>query len=296
MAQAFTVCDLLSPIFGEVEIVPIKTSGDRGDREVVGAFVKEIQEALLEDRIGVALHCLKDLPTEKVPGLTFAAHLEREDPADALLSRGSWRDLPVGAVVGTGSLRRSAQLAAVRPDLRFKPLVGNVDTRLRKLIDGEYEAIVLAVAGLKRLGLLDGWPESPYSEISVQILGLEEMLPAPGQAILVLECANSKQDLREKLLQLDHAATRHAAVAERAFLRAFGGGCSVPVAAMALASGSNVSLTGLVASPDGQRVLRGSLTSNDAESVGTRLAKQLIDKGALDLFAPASLTLGGTHS
>ena len=293
LAQAEMVSKLLQPLVGSVEIVPIKTSGDRGERDRLGAFVREIQEALLEDRVDIALHCLKDLPTEPVEGLTFAAHLEREDPSDTILSATPWRDLPEGAMIGTGSLRRSAQLASVRPDFRFKPLVGNVDTRLRKLIDGEYDAIVLAVAGLKRLGLAETWKSSPYATIQIQPLGPEIMLPAPGQAILVLECADSKQDLAQKLLQLDHASTRKAALAERAFLRAFGGGCSVPVAALASAGGDAVHLKGLVSSPDGQNVLRDEDKGPDAEELGAVLAKRMIVNGALDLFERIPINVGG---
>jgi len=293
MAQAVKMQATLAPFFESVEIVPIKTSGDKGDRDQLGAFVKEIQEALLNDRIDIALHCLKDLPTEQVPGLTLAAHLEREDPSDTILCRMPWKELPTGAVIGTGSLRRSAQLASIRPDLRFKPLVGNVDTRMRKLLEGEYNAIVLAIAGLKRLDLLSSWSSSPYDALQVQALGAEEMLPAPGQAILVLECLDSKQDLREKLLQFDHASTRQAAIAERSFLRAFGGGCSVPVAALASGSVGDVRLTGLVASPDGQTVMKETATGTDAAEVGDRLAKLMIDRGAMSLFERTPNLVGG---
>ena len=288
------VSGLLQPIFGPVEIVPIKTSGDRGDRDKLGAFVREIQESLLEDRIDIALHCLKDLPTEPVPGLVFAAHLEREDPSDTILSSTRWRELPHEAVIGTGSLRRSAQLASVRPDFKFKPLVGNVDTRMRKLMEGEYDAIVLAVAGLKRLGLTETWASSPYAQIRVQPLTSDEMLPAPGQAILVLECADSKQELQKNLLQFDHAATRRAATAERSFLRAFGGGCSVPVAALARSTGSNIALSGLVASPNGRQVMRRQASGHDGADVGSGLARQMIDEGALELFERSPLNVGGS--
>jgi hydroxymethylbilane synthase len=293
MAQAEMITSLLQPAFGTVEIVTIKTSGDLGERDRLGAFVREIQEALLEDRVDVGLHCLKDLPTEPVRGLSFGAYLEREDPQDATLSPRPWRELPSGAVIGTGSLRRSAQLAAIRPDFRFKPLVGNVDTRLRKLMEGEYEAIVLAVAGLKRLGLMDTWDSSPYAGIQIQGLSSEEMLPAAGQAILVLECADSRQDLREKLLQFDHAVTRRAAIAERAFLRTFGGGCSLPVAALAVIEGDRISLTGLVSSPNGQTVLREETSGEDAERLGTALSKRMITMGALDLFERVPMNAGG---
>lgn len=273
LAQAHNVSDLLTRMGHEVEIVTIKTSGDRGDRDRLGAFVREIQESLLRDQIDVALHCLKDLPTKAVPGLTLGAYLEREDPRDTLITRGpTLENLPCGAVVGTGSVRRTSQLAAVRPDLMFRPLMGNVDTRMRKLIAGEYDAIVLAIAGLKRLGVLDGWESSEYGALTVHPLDPAQMLPAPGQAVLVLETRDG-DPAAEAVRPLHHPATQAAADAERTFLAAFGGGCSVPVAALA----SEGELTGLVASPDGRTVLRAS--GND----GAALAQELGGKGAFDI-------------
>ena len=274
MAQAHALEASLVGQGHEVEIVTVRTSGDRGHREVLGAFVKEIQEALLRDEVDVALHCLKDLPTRPVPGLMLAAYLEREDPRDTLISRGPGLvDLPQGSVVGTGSLRRTSQLAAARPDLRFMPLMGNVDTRMRKLMAGEYDAIVLAIAGLKRLGVLDGWKASEYGSLTVHSLEPDAMLPAPGQAVLVLETRADDTSSAEAVRFLEHPATRADADAERLFLHAFGGGCSVPVAALA----SGGFLTGLVASPDGRTVLRG--TSDD----GAALARRLGEQGAFEI-------------
>lgn len=286
MAQAHAMEAALVQAGHEVEIVAIKTSGDRGDREVLGAFVKEIQLALLANEIDVALHCLKDLPTTPVPGLVLSAYLEREDPRDTLISRGpALMDLPSGAVVGTGALRRTSQLAAARPDLVFRPLMGNVDTRMRKLMAGDYDAIVLAVAGLKRLGVLDRWAASEYGSLTVHLLEPETMLPAPGQAVLVLETRVDDPAI-EAVRPLHHAPTQIAADAERAFLSAFGGGCSVPVAAL----GSSEGLTGLVASPDGRTVLRGTATD------GPSLARELGERGAFDIVrSVARVNAGGAE-
>jgi hydroxymethylbilane synthase len=267
----------------EVEIVTIKTSGDKGNYEVLGAFVKEIQESLLANQIDVAQHCLKDLPTQRVPGLTFAAHLPREDATDAIITRGqSWTELPEGAVIGTGSVRRTSQLAALRPDVQFKPLTGNVDTRMRKLQEGTYDAIVLATAGLRRLGVLDRWAESEYAALRIEPL---DILPAAGQAVLVLEVAGGSAV--EPLISVfnDHD-TEAAATAERAFLRHFGTGCSVPVAAQAVIRGGLLVLEGLVASPNGRTILRGVEEGSraNAEQIGIELAQCLCAQGARDLI------------
>ncbi len=274
MAQAHALEATLKDAGHDVEIVTVRTSGDQGHREVLGAFVKEIQEALLRNEVDVALHCLKDLPTRPVPGLALSAYLEREDPRDTLISRGpTLSELPEGATVGTGSLRRTSQLAAARPDLQFRPLMGNVDTRMRKLMAGEYDAIVLAIAGLKRLGVLDAWAESEYRSLVVHPLAPAEMLPAPGQAVLVLETRSDDAASIDAVRTLHHESTQAASDMERIFLHAFGGGCSVPVAALADGKG----LVGLVASPDGKTVLRG--TGADGEA----LAAELGSRGAFEI-------------
>lgn len=289
LAQAYSVRDQLIGQYPglEVEIVTIRTSGDRGERDRLGAFVRDIQEELLAGKVDVALHCLKDLPTEPIHGLTFAAYLEREDPRDTFISTGvALAGLPSGAVVGTGSLRRTSQLAAGRSDLTFRPLVGNVDTRMRKVIEAEYDGIVLAVAGLKRLGILapdgEGLLSEEFRTLKVRALSPEQMLPAPGQAVLVLEVREGEGD---PVAFLDHSDTRQCSHAERAFLRTFGGGCSVPVAALAEVKKEELHLTGLVASPDGTRVLQGVDTGPLAEAseIGTRLATQLGEQGAFDI-------------
>lgn len=263
--------------------MPIRTSGDGGNREVLGSFVKEIQEALLDHRVDVALHCLKDLPTRPVDGLKIGAYLKREDPTDALISHADgWSQLPHGAVVGTGSVRRTSQLAAIRPDLQFKPLVGNVDTRMRKLQERIYDAIVLATAGLTRLGVMEHWDTSEYANLHVEPLPI---LPAAGQAILVLEVRNGTPILN-LIESFNDDATQRASIAERAFLNFFGTGCSMPVAAHAKIDGEKLTLDGLVASPDGVRVLRSTESGDgvDAAGIGVRLADRLCADGARELL------------
>ena len=278
LAQAHALSAQLVALGHEPEIVTIKTSGDRGNREVLGAFVKEIQVALLKNEVDVALHCLKDLPTTPVPGLSLSAYLEREDARDTLISRGpSLKSLPEGAVIGTGSLRRTSQIARMRPDVTFKPLVGNVDTRMRKLMDGEYDAIVLAIAGLKRLGVLDKWAESDYRDLTVFPKETETIVPAPGQAILVLETRADDADAIAAVAPLHHEPSSAAGRAERAFLAKFGGGCSVPVGAFAKETEQGLSLVGCVASPDGRQHSQGHNFAEDRtpEGQGRALADTL---------------------
>lgn len=293
MRQAETISKLIEPHVGPVEIVTVKTSGDRGDREQLGAFVKELQEHLLEAKLDGALHCLKDLPTHQVPGLTLAAYLEREDPRDTLLSRNGLDKLPSGAVIGTGSLRRTAQLATMRPDFTFKPLVGNIDTRMRKLMAGEYDAIVLAIAGLDRLNLIETWHETEYASIKVEPFDSATMLPAPGQAVLVLECADGHWVA--PLSALDHAPSRACAIAERSFLRAFGTGCSVPVGALAVPVAGGYELDGGVFGTAGKPSLREKGVGEDPASLGANLAQSLIAQGALDLLPEMPAEVGGAQ-
>ncbi len=253
-----------------VETVIIRTSGDRGQREVRGAFVKELQHALLEGRIDLAVHSLKDLPTDPVPGLRLAAVLEREDPREALIAREgwTWATLPPGARVGTGSPRRTAQLRALRPDLVYLPLVGNVDTRLRRLEEGHYEAIVLAMAGLIRLGRMDRVTE---------VFPLEQLLPAPGQGAIAVEVRADDAPALALVEHLNHLPTWWAVAAERAFLRALGGGCRVPIAAYAEVHGDRLTLEGRVMAPDGARAVRGQIEgpAEAAEALGEALAERI---------------------
>lgn len=273
----------------EVVVTVITTKGDRIQDvslpklgvEGKGLFTQELEEAILAGRIDLAVHSLKDLPTELPAGLHIGAITEREDVRDALVARKgiqSFHDLPGGAVVGTSSLRRQAQILAVRPDLRLEPVRGNVDTRLRKLDEGQYDAIILAAAGLRRLGFADRITE---------YLPEDFMLPAVGQGALAIETRADDPRIHEIIRPLDHRETRLACQAERAFLKGLGGGCLVPIAALSKANGEELILSGLVARPDGTEVVRGQVTgrSDDAEGVGQRLADQLLRRGADRLLA-----------
>lgn len=274
-----------------VEIVPIKTSGDRlaqvalADFGGKGLFVREIEEALLGGRVDLAVHSLKDLPATLPPGLVLAAFPPREDPRDVLVSRvgGGIADLPARAVVGTSSLRRRVLLLHRRPDLRVEPIRGNLDTRLRKLQDGPYDAVVLAAAGLRRLGLLTD---------SAQLLPPEEFVPAPGQGILAVQARADDRPLLELLSGLDHTETRWQAQAERAFLQQLGASCHTPVAAHARVQSGELSLVGLVASLDGQRVIQAEVSGarESAELLGRKLAEDLKARGATGLLSEATRT------
>lgn len=270
-----------------VRVEVLKTSGDvlrDAPLSVIGgqgAFTKELEHALLDRRIDLAVHSLKDLPTVVAGGLTLAAVTEREDPRDALVlpagvRRGeaaSVRGLRHGAVVGTSSLRRRAQLKHLRPDLVLKELRGNVDTRLRKLDAGEFDALVLAAAGLRRLGL---------SERIDARLTTDELLPAVGQGALGLEARADDEEIIALAARLDHAPTRDACAAERALLRRFGAGCQVPIAAHGFVLEGAMRLEGLVADVSGGVVLKESAEgpSVEAESLGGALALRLQERGA----------------
>jgi hydroxymethylbilane synthase len=264
----------------DLHIEIIKTTGDvKNDPLSViggkGVFTKELEDALLDGRIDIAVHSLKDLPTILPDGLSIAAICEREDARDALVLRegvehGSLLHLPHGAVVGTSSQRRLAQLKALRGDVVVRDLRGNVDTRIRKLDEGQYDAVILASAGLVRLGLQE--------RISARI-AISEMLPAVGQGAIAIETRSNNEFAVENVSRLDHRETRLACLAERAFLRGLGGGCQLPIAAHAVLAGEVLQLDGLVAKPDGSEILRGSLSGTDPESLGSQLADQLISRG-----------------
>jgi hydroxymethylbilane synthase len=281
VAQSNQVADALRARGLEVELVTIRTSGDRladvalADFGGKALFVKEIEEALLDGRVDAGVHSLKDMPAVLPEGLCLAAFPPREDPRDVLLTRagGGLADLPRGARVATSSLRRRALLLARRPDLSVEPIRGNVDTRLRKLDEGLYDAMVMARAGLDRLGLK---PEHSH------VLSAEELLPAVGQGILGVEVRAVDQLVLETLSSLDDAAARTEALAERAFLRRLGAGCHTPVAGLARLTGATVEMDGLVSSLDGRTVIRGRAggPANRAEAVGESLAEDLLSRGA----------------
>ena len=225
----------------------------------------------------IAVHSLKDLPTDLLPEFTLAAVMEREDPRDVFVSTRYARlaELPHGARVGTSSLRREAQLRALRPDLVVHPLRGNVDTRLRKLEAGEFDAILLAAAGVKRLG---------RAESVREVLPIETMCPAAGQGALAIETRAAESGTLALLAFLDHAASRRAVMCERALLRTLGGGCQVPIGACAQAEGKDLRLTAVVARPDGSAVLRENDTGVDPEVLGQSLGERLLLKGAAEIL------------
>jgi hydroxymethylbilane synthase len=288
MWQAEHVRDALAALYPacRVEILGMSTRGDEIlDRSLAkiggkGLFVKELENALEDGRADIAVHSAKDVPMDLQAGFTLAAFLAREDPRDALVSNRYERlaDLPAGAVVGTSSLRREAQLRSRFPGLDIQPLRGNLDTRLAKLDRGEYAAIVLAVAGLKRLGL---------SGRIRAVLAPEESLPAVGQGALAIECRDGRPELVAALAPLHDAATAACVRAERAVSRALGGSCTVPLAAHAELTNGALALRGLVASPDGKRIARGEVRGDAAapERVGEALAGALRAQGADKILA-----------
>jgi hydroxymethylbilane synthase len=258
----------------------IQTSGDRildvplaqiGGK---GLFVKEIEEALLSGEIDLAVHSMKDVPTELPDGLEILCVPPREDPRDALISRDgkSFLDLPLGARIGTSSLRRQSQLLHARPDLTIAMLRGNLDTRLKKLHEGQFDAIVLAAAGLRRLA----WAHEITEYLAPQI-----SLPAIGQGALGIEGRRDDAFIRSLLSGLDHAPSKIAVLAERALLHRLQGGCQVPIAAHATLTGTKVRLEGVVASVDGKELIRDSVegTIEDPESIGVQLAERLLARG-----------------
>lgn len=278
-----------------ISIEIIKTSGDvMKDAPLAviggkGVFTKELEEALLDERIDMAVHSLKDLPTILPEGLAIAAITEREDARDALVLRQglvieqpSIKHLPEGVTVGTSSPRRLSQLKHLRPNLAVKELRGNVDTRLRKLDAGEYDAVILASAGLRRLGLAH--------RISAP-LEIEEMLPAVGQGALAVETRERDEATVSMLALLDDQPTRAACVAERALLRALGGGCQLPIAAHAVVQDNHLRVDGLVAEISGETIIRAFAdgVAADAEQLGKELALRLRERGAESLLSGITL-------
>lgn len=273
----------------EITIEIISTKGDRVQdvslpklgEQGKGLFTKELEDAMSEGRIDLAVHSLKDLPTELPEGLHIGAISEREDVRDALVARngiGSFNELPQGAIIGTSSLRRQAQIKAARLDLALLPVRGNVDTRLRKLDEGEFDAIILASAGLSRLG---------FAERITERLSAELVLPAVGQGALAIETRSDDERINKIVAAINHKETRLACEAERAFLKGLGGGCLVPIAAHARIEADALMLKGLVARPDGAEIIRDETSgkAEDAQSIGQALADELLKRGADRILA-----------
>lgn len=287
LAQTNSVIELLKKIAPDIqiEISVIKTSGDvMQDVSLLqiggqGAFVKEIEEALLAGEIDLAVHSMKDVPGEIPEGLAFAAILKREDVRDVLVSRGriKMEFMPKGAKIGTGSLRRGAQIKAILPDIEIVPLRGNIDTRLKKIETENLTGVILAAAGMKRLG---------YVQTITQFLPVELMLPAVGQGALGLQVRKTDGDLAGILSKLNHAPTAVEVEAERSYLRALGGGCRLPIAAYGLIEAQRLTLEGLVAAPNGTSVIRDKVWGalDEAEELGQKLALMIMEKGGKKLL------------
>ncbi len=288
MWQAEHVRARLSALYPQcsIEILGMTTQGDQIlDRALSkvggkGLFVKELEVAMAERRADLAVHSLKDVPMDLPEGFALAAVLEREDPRDAFVSNdyASLDELPDGAVVGTSSLRRQALIAARFPKLVIRPLRGNLDTRLGKLDRGEYAAIILAAAGLKRLGM----PQRIRSLIEP-----EQSLPAPGQGAMAIEILNGRDDLLQLLAPLNHEPTAQAVSAERTVSRVFGGSCQIPLAAFATVEGATMHLRAMVATPDGKRIANADASglANAPEALGKQISQSLQAQGAEDILA-----------
>jgi len=272
----------------EFSLSRITTTGDHDPETPLeqiggqGVFVKELEQALLQSQIDMAVHSLKDMPTEIAPGLTLAAVPQREDARDVLITTSGLRlaELPHGSRLGTGSARRAVELLAQRPDLDVRPLRGNVDTRLRKVLAGELDGAIMAAAALIRLG---------WQERIAEYLPVEQFLPAVGQGALGIEIRAGDSEIAELVSHLDHQPSHASVLAERAFLRALGGGCRAPIAALGMVSERHLELKGMVAGISSRRFLRdlekGPISS--AEEIGRRLARRLLESGAAQLIAEA---------
>lgn len=268
-----------------VELLGMTTQGDKildtplakiGGK---GLFIKELEQGLMNGEADIAVHSMKDVPVELPPGLHLPVIMRREDPRDAFVSNRFRHidELPQGACVGTSSLRRQCQLAEVRPDLVIKSLRGNVNTRLRKLDEGEYDAIILAAAGLKRLG---------FEERITALIGPEHSLPAIGQGAVGIECRADDQRVNALIAPLHHSETAHCVRAERAMNQRLNGGCQVPIAGYAMLESGNLWLRGLVGEPDGSRIIRGEVegATHEADAMGEGLADRLLEWGADDIL------------
>lgn len=269
----------------EFEIKEIVTKGDRildvtlskvGGK---GLFVKEIQDALFNKEIDFAVHSMKDMPANLPEGLMIGCIPKREDARDAFISNNhvKFMELPIGAVVGTSSLRRSSQLLLLRPDLEIKWIRGNIDTRLRKLHDGEYDAILLAAAGMKRIG----WKE----EIVTEYMSVEDCIPAVGQGALAIECRSDDAELLQELAKVNDEKTWQEVEAERTFLSEMNGSCQVPIAGFAELQDEKITFTGFIASPDAKEIFKKTVTHENAQTAGSEVAKALRQQGADDVIS-----------
>jgi hydroxymethylbilane synthase len=277
--QANHISDLLRAQGHTVEIEIIKTTGDKITDVALakvgtkGMFTKEIEEALVENRVDLAVHSLKDLPTELAADFEIAAVTTREDPRDVFCSVNfsNIAALPRQAKVGTSSLRRQAQLKAIRPDLQIHPLRGNVDTRLRKLESGDYDAVILAAAGLNRLG---------KTQLAREIIPVEVMTPAAGQGALAIEIRSGDKVTRALIVFLDDPSARASTTCERALLTKLGGGCQVPIGALAEMNAGRIRLNAVVAHPEGRMVLREACEGDDPIRLGEEVGETLLRRGA----------------
>ncbi|HBP63618.1 MAG TPA: hydroxymethylbilane synthase [Desulfosporosinus sp.] len=286
MWQAEWVKSQLSGFYPQLqfELVPMKTKGDKildvplskiGDK---GLFTKELELGLLSGELDMAVHSLKDMPTLLPEGLTISTFCEREEPRDVFLSKNGipLEKLPLGAIIGTSSLRRKSQLKNYRPDFEFEDLRGNLQTRWRKLTESNMDGIVLAAAGVKRLG---------WEERITEILSDSLMLPAVGQGSIAIEIVEKRSDIVELLSLLNHGETEQAVRAERALMRKLEGGCQVPIGALAQVDNGQITLRGMVASLDGVRLIKAEATGSDPEAVGLEVANRLVELGATEILA-----------
>ncbi|MFA5891826.1 MAG: hydroxymethylbilane synthase [Actinomycetota bacterium] len=285
LAQAETVRRAVGSVITHrnFELVPMTTKGDQLEGDLAplggkGLFVTEIEEALASGKIDLAVHSAKDLPAASAPGVLLGCVPKREDPRDALLTRsgGGLASLQSGSTIGTASLRRRTQILALGRGFVPVPMRGNVDTRLRKLSNGEAHALIVALAGLKRMGRADR---------VVEVLSIDVMLPAPGQGALAVQCRANDKMMKAALAQLEDPASRRALEAERAFMIALGGDCNVPLAALAETTPERIRLRGLVGSLDGKRIITDQVEGVDPEKTGLELAERLRARGADEIIA-----------
>ena len=288
--QTDIALDALSAKFPgmQFEIIAVKAMGDKNLNKPLaelggrGVFVKELEDALLDRRVDFVVHSLKDLPTESIAGLELAATLNRADPRDVFVSKGNLKfaDLPAGSKIATSSRRRAAQLSVARKDLVFTDIRGNIQTRLKKHDDGACDAMVLAAAGLLRMGL---------DQRIAEYFDYDFCIPAVGQGALAIECRSDDENVLDVLSDINEALVWDCIQAERAFLNTIGGGCSVPVGAIArIIEGDKIELVACVASVDGSRILRDTACGarSDAKSLGVQVAERMIAKGANEIIAP----------